>query len=268
MRLDPAGGDPEPVAKGAIGGHELVLPNALAFDRAGRLYVTESNSPTQPGPGIFRIETDGAGSLWSPGPFLFANGIGSPRPGRRLCRRDMVTPHHPSAAARGRLRRHTRTIRGTARRTAGRRRLRARRPVVRGVLPAEPDSSCRRRRARLGLDPRRRRDPPRPSHQHRLSRLQPFSVPTSDAGTSRLSASTQSRRHLRLRRMRRRYAQNTPWVADESPTGSVAFLTLSARQSGDHAHADHRSRGFTDAPGQAVARPRARLGFGDGRRWQ
>ncbi len=75
MRLDPAGGDPEAVARGAIGGHELVLPNALAFDRAGRLYVTESNSPSEPGPGIFRIETDRTGSLWSSGPFLFANGI-------------------------------------------------------------------------------------------------------------------------------------------------------------------------------------------------
>ncbi len=75
MRLDPASGDPEPLAMGAIGGHELVLPNALAFDRAGRLYVTESNSPSEPGPGIFRIDTDGTGSLWSAGPFLFANGI-------------------------------------------------------------------------------------------------------------------------------------------------------------------------------------------------
>jgi sugar lactone lactonase YvrE len=75
MRLDPAGGEPQPLATGAIGGHELVLPNALAFDRAGRLYVTESNSPSEPGPGIFRIETDGTGSLWSAGPFLFANGV-------------------------------------------------------------------------------------------------------------------------------------------------------------------------------------------------
>jgi gluconolactonase len=75
MRLDPASGDPEPLAMGAIGGHELVLPNALAFDRAGRLYVTESNSPSESGPGIFRIDADGEGSLWSAGPFLFANGI-------------------------------------------------------------------------------------------------------------------------------------------------------------------------------------------------
>ena len=75
MRLDPTSGDPEPLAMGAIGGHELVLPNALAFDRAGRLYVTESNSPSEPGPGIYRIDPDGRGALWSSGPFLFANGI-------------------------------------------------------------------------------------------------------------------------------------------------------------------------------------------------
>ena len=75
MRLDPATGVPEPLAVGAIGGHELVLPNALAFDRAGRLYVTESSSPSEPGLGIFRIDPDGTGSLWSSGPFLFANGI-------------------------------------------------------------------------------------------------------------------------------------------------------------------------------------------------
>ena len=32
MRLDPAGGDPEPFVQGSVGGHELVLPNAIAFD--------------------------------------------------------------------------------------------------------------------------------------------------------------------------------------------------------------------------------------------
>jgi gluconolactonase len=75
MRLDPAGGEPELLAMGAIGGHELVIPNALAFDRAGRLYVTESNSASEPGPGIYRIDPDGTGALWSSGPFLFANGV-------------------------------------------------------------------------------------------------------------------------------------------------------------------------------------------------
>jgi len=75
MRLDPAGGEPEQVAVGSIRGHELVIPNALAFDRAGRLYLTDSYSASEPGPGIFRIDPDGTGTLWSPGPFLFANGV-------------------------------------------------------------------------------------------------------------------------------------------------------------------------------------------------
>jgi gluconolactonase len=75
MRLDPAAGNPEVVAIGSIGGHELVIPNALAFDRAGNLYITESYSPTEPGPGVYRLNPDGNGTLWNSGPFLFANGI-------------------------------------------------------------------------------------------------------------------------------------------------------------------------------------------------
>ena len=74
-RLDPAGGDPTPFVDGSIGGRELILPNALAFDGAGNLYLTESYSPTEPGPGVYRVDPDGSGALWSPGPFLFANGV-------------------------------------------------------------------------------------------------------------------------------------------------------------------------------------------------
>ena len=75
MRLDPTAGGPELFVESPIGGHDLVLPNAIAFDAAGRLYLTESHSPTEPGPGVFRIDPDGSGELWSPGPFLFANGV-------------------------------------------------------------------------------------------------------------------------------------------------------------------------------------------------
>lgn len=75
MRLDPAGGAPEPFAGPVIGGHELVLPNAIAFDAEGNLYLTESWSATEPGPGLLRIAPDGSGELWSAGPFLFANGV-------------------------------------------------------------------------------------------------------------------------------------------------------------------------------------------------
>jgi gluconolactonase len=78
MRLDPAGGEPEPFVSGSIGGRQLVLPNALAFDGAGRLYLTESWSATEPGPGVYRIDPDGSGHLWSAGPFLFANGVAVP----------------------------------------------------------------------------------------------------------------------------------------------------------------------------------------------
>lgn len=75
MRLDPAHGDPEPLVEGSIDGHDLILPNAIAFDEAGHLYLTESFSASEPGPGIYRIDPDGTGHLWSAGPFLFANGI-------------------------------------------------------------------------------------------------------------------------------------------------------------------------------------------------
>ena len=75
MRLDPGAGDPEAVSVGSIDGHDLILPNAIAFDEAGQLYLTESFSASEPGPGIYRIDPDGTGHLWSAGPFLFANGI-------------------------------------------------------------------------------------------------------------------------------------------------------------------------------------------------
>jgi sugar lactone lactonase YvrE len=75
LRLDPAGGDPETLVAGSIDGHELRIPNAIAFDRAGNLYLTESWSATEPGPGVYRIDPGGRGELWSSGPFLFANGV-------------------------------------------------------------------------------------------------------------------------------------------------------------------------------------------------
>lgn len=75
MRLDPNGGEPELFAGPKIGGVELKVPNAIAFDEAGHLYLTESYSATDPGPGVFKIDPDGSGALWSDGPFLFANGI-------------------------------------------------------------------------------------------------------------------------------------------------------------------------------------------------
>jgi sugar lactone lactonase YvrE len=75
MRLDPAVGRPETFVAGSIDGRRLEIPNAIAFDTDGRLYLTESHSPTEPGPGVYRIDPDGNGSVWSEGPFLFANGV-------------------------------------------------------------------------------------------------------------------------------------------------------------------------------------------------
>jgi sugar lactone lactonase YvrE len=75
MRLDPAGGQPERFAGSPVDGRELELPNAIAFDRDGRLYVTDSHSTTEPGGGLYRLDPDGRGVLWSEGPFLFANGV-------------------------------------------------------------------------------------------------------------------------------------------------------------------------------------------------
>ena len=98
MRLDPAGGEPEPLARERSAGTSWCFRTRSPSIAPGRLYVTESNSPSEPGPGIFRIDPDGTGSLWSSGPFLFANGDrGRARPERRLRRRDMVAPHHPRA---------------------------------------------------------------------------------------------------------------------------------------------------------------------------
>ena len=75
MRLDPDGGEPVTLVEGSIDGHELVAPNAIAFDEAGRLYLSDSVSATDPGPGLYRIDPDGRASRWSAGPFLFANGV-------------------------------------------------------------------------------------------------------------------------------------------------------------------------------------------------
>jgi sugar lactone lactonase YvrE len=75
MRLDPDGGEPQTVVAGSIGGRELRLPNAIAFDAEGNLYLTESWSPTEQGPGVYRIDRGGRAELWSAGPFLFANGV-------------------------------------------------------------------------------------------------------------------------------------------------------------------------------------------------
>jgi len=58
-----------------VDGHRFRVPNYPAFDRAGRLFVSDSWKFDEPGPGIVVLEPDGAGHLWHEGPFTFANGL-------------------------------------------------------------------------------------------------------------------------------------------------------------------------------------------------
>lgn len=74
-RLDTRSGVSSVFVEREIGGHPLRLVNALAFDGAGRLYLTDSYAESEAGPGVFRIDPDGSGVLWAPGPFTFANGV-------------------------------------------------------------------------------------------------------------------------------------------------------------------------------------------------
>lgn len=83
LRL-PAGSDRlETFAEGA-GGRRFRIPNAVAFDADGRLYVSDSHGFKQPGPGIFRFEPNGEGELWCSEDFDFANGIALAPDGRSL----------------------------------------------------------------------------------------------------------------------------------------------------------------------------------------
>jgi gluconolactonase len=74
FRLATTTGKLERFAEGADG-HRMRVPNYPAFDRDGLLYVSDSWSSNEPGPGIFRFRPDGHGELWHPGPFTFANGL-------------------------------------------------------------------------------------------------------------------------------------------------------------------------------------------------
>ena len=51
------------------------IPNFPLVAADGTLYVSDSNAPGQPGPGVFRFRPDGTGELWHAGPFAFANGL-------------------------------------------------------------------------------------------------------------------------------------------------------------------------------------------------
>lgn len=80
FRLDTVTGELTRFADG-VPGHRLRIPNWPAFDDQGRLYVSDSWSADESGPGIVRFDVGaggdltGAGELWHPGPFTFANGM-------------------------------------------------------------------------------------------------------------------------------------------------------------------------------------------------
>ena len=74
MRVDPRAGEVECFADGASG-RRMRNPNYPAFDRAGNLYVSDSNAMHEPGPGIYRFAPDGSGELWWGRDVDFANGI-------------------------------------------------------------------------------------------------------------------------------------------------------------------------------------------------
>jgi 2-keto-4-pentenoate hydratase/2-oxohepta-3-ene-1,7-dioic acid hydratase in catechol pathway len=82
MRMDPSG-TVERFADGGDG-RRLRVPNFPAFDAHGRLYVSDSHGQHEPGPGIFRFEADGSGTLWYGEPLDFANGLALSLDGTRL----------------------------------------------------------------------------------------------------------------------------------------------------------------------------------------
>ncbi|MFC7546787.1 SMP-30/gluconolactonase/LRE family protein [Plantactinospora sp. GCM10030261] len=74
FRLTMATGHLELFADG-VPGHRFRVPNYPAFDKQGRLYVSDSWDMEVAGPGIVRLLPDGTGDLWHAGPFRFANGL-------------------------------------------------------------------------------------------------------------------------------------------------------------------------------------------------
>lgn len=53
----------------------IAIPNHLAYDRRGRLYVSDSGAFRKVVGKLFRFGPDGKGDVWHPGPFSFANGV-------------------------------------------------------------------------------------------------------------------------------------------------------------------------------------------------
>ncbi|WCB94858.1 Virginiamycin B lyase [Baekduia alba] len=74
MRVDTATGTVETFTTGTPE-RRIRIPNYPVFDAQGRLYVSDSHAPDEPGPGIYRFGLDGEGELWFSEPLTFANGM-------------------------------------------------------------------------------------------------------------------------------------------------------------------------------------------------
>jgi sugar lactone lactonase YvrE len=83
MRLDAKSGVLEKFAEGADG-RDIKIANYPAFGPDGKLYVSDSNAFKEPGPGVFRFDSDGTGELWYDQPINFANGLAFSPDGRYL----------------------------------------------------------------------------------------------------------------------------------------------------------------------------------------
>ena len=59
----------------AVGGRKLIQPNFGVFDSKGNLYFSDSGDWKKTNGVIYRAAPDGTASVFSPGPFHFANGL-------------------------------------------------------------------------------------------------------------------------------------------------------------------------------------------------
>lgn len=74
FRLEVSTGKLDVFSRG-VDGHQFQIPNYPAFDKEGRLFVSDSWHVSDPGPGIVVLQPDGSGELWHAGPFRFTNGL-------------------------------------------------------------------------------------------------------------------------------------------------------------------------------------------------
>lgn len=59
----------------SVAGAKLINPNFSVFDSHGNLYFSDSGEWKKANGAIYRVAADGAASVFSPGPFHFANGL-------------------------------------------------------------------------------------------------------------------------------------------------------------------------------------------------